>query len=140
MKNWKVMILVVFALIWLVDAKPWKSDSESSGPVRVSDTGAVTASTYEQVMANDSRSAGNGGSGGNSGGSSDTGITGSTYEEVEYCRACMSTGTCKICGGDGVYRNSFNMSQELPCTACTHGSIEDVGKCQICGGDGILYN
>ena len=209
MKNWKVTILVIVALIWLVDAKPWKSDSESSGTGSVSNVGtvsgngnsdmsyneekeytcprcdgsgecrrckgtgtyynsftgetkncavcrdgsgvcqtcygdgAITASTYEQVMANESRRAANsrsGGSTGDTGDSGDTGVTGSTYEEVEYCWVCKSTGRCKICGGSGTYRNGFDMSQVLPCTACTHGSIEDVGKCQICGGDGILYN
>lgn len=190
MKNWKVMILVVFALIWLVDEKPWRDGSESAGQEVVynrgdSDSsggerpytcprcegsgvcwrckgsgtyyskitgetkacalckkqpgdcgtcdgyGTLKDSTYREVMANEEKRAANSPAGGS---------TGTTAEEAVLCMACSTTGRCRICDGNGVYRSNYDLSKEFICSACNHGVPEDVGKCQICGGDGITNN
>lgn len=47
------------------------------------------------------------------------------------CKKCTASGTCAVCGGEGLSKGKGMDGKELPCAACKGG-----GKCAACSGTG----
>lgn len=89
MKNWKVILLAALVLMWIVDAKPWRDDSDQERTVATAgESRSKTEERQEQEQ-----------------------------EATYVCPRCNGSKECRVCDGKGTYYNSIT-GETKDCAVC----------------------